>query len=63
MMSINDIAQWAGVLIAVGICVYFLVRKLIGRNSEKDSREGECSECELLEICKKKSSKRNKGCH
>lgn len=60
MTDVNYILQFVGVAMAVGICVWYVVRRIL--RSHRDAEAGchdsndnpGCSECKLREHCSKR---------
>lgn len=54
---LNDILQIGGVVIVLGACLWWIVRRCLRKNSPSCHTDSDdpCSECSLISHCRKKS--------
>lgn len=53
-MSVNDVVQIGGVILAVVLCVIWVVRRIIIKRRAIKNGADKCCGCELSDMCNKK---------
>lgn len=53
-MSLNDVVQTGGAILAIVLCVVWVVRRIILRRKARKSGMDKCCGCELSDVCNSK---------
>ena len=52
-MNVNDVVQPGGVLLAVVLCIGWVIRRIVMSSRARKNGANKCSGCELSEMCNK----------
>lgn len=53
-MNVNDVVQAGGVLLAIVLCIGWVIRRIVMNSRARKNGVNKCSGCELSEMCHKR---------